>query len=453
LDCEKKALSLYQKQKLCPRPNKLQQDMKTKTHTNYQKTLTGKLTFLYLLFSFFSSPILFAQDFWEEIHVPDSILIFDIYVDPLDSLYLGASSYFDAKYKGVYKSNDHGLNWNHKGLDTKWVSGLIANDDGVLYAGSPTSLYRTYTGGDSWELFTNCGLDNMYSFLIEGNDTIFAGGWGGFVRTLDGGQSWDTSLLIMANISFEGIVLDSQDRLFAGAVDFMGDSGGVYRSDNWGESWEKIYTQEVFSIAINSKDELFIGTQLEGVFKSYNAGETWVNVSTDINDVMTIAINKEDVVFAGCQGLLMGGVFASYDDGQSWVDKSSGLTSYWIDRLYIDHNGFIYAIRTANTNEHVLHRSLNKTVGIQNKLIVKSSTTIVFPNPAPKGNTNWIENTQKAIVRIDLFNGNANLVYSKEIKGHDNNTAICLPMVPSGLYHLIVWLEDGEVECLKQIIY
>jgi photosystem II stability/assembly factor-like uncharacterized protein len=426
--------------------------MKTPTYTHYLKSFTGKLSFLYLLFSFFFTSCLIAQDFWEEIIVPDSISVYCVYVDEQDSLYLGSGSNFNDDFMGVYKSNDYGLSWNYKGPDARWVSGLIADNDGAIYAGSSTSLYKTYNGGDNWELFTDCGIDNIYSLLIKG-DTIFAGGWGGFVRTLDGGQSWDTTLLIMANISFEGIVLDSQGRLYAGAVDFMGDSGGVYHSDNWGESWEKIYTQEVFSIAINAKDELFIGTQWEGIFKSIDAGETWINITTDIYDVMSIVVNQEDVIFVGCQGSLMGGVFASYNDGQSWVSKNSGLTSNYINKLYVDHNGFVYAVRTTKFHEHELHRSVQATVGINKKPIVQSYTTQVFPNPINKNNTLWIENKEKEIERIELYNTNAKQVFSKKIGLYNNKLAITLPKLKAGLYQLVIKFKNGNRECLKQIIY
>jgi Secretion system C-terminal sorting domain len=425
--------------------------MKTTIQTNYLRFFTRKLTFLYLIF--FSTPVLFSQDFWEEIIVPDSISVYCVYVDQQDSLYLGSGSNFEANFKGVYKSNNYGLSWNYKGPDARWVSGLIADNDGTIYAGSKASLYRTYNGGDAWELVSDCGLDNTYTLLIQGKDTIFAGGWRGFIRSFDGGINWDTTLSQGGGSSFTGIARNSQDQVFVVSSTFISGTGGVFRTDNWGESWEKMLTKQVTSIAINAKDEIFIGLEWEGIYKSIDAGETWINITTDIYDVMSIVVNQEDVIFVGCQGFLMGGVFASYNDGQSWVSINSGLTSNWISKLYVDHNGFVYAVRTTQAHEHQLHRSVQTTVGINQKPIVQSYTTLVFPNPIKNNKTLWIENQNKAIERIELYNTNAKQVFSKKIELYNNKLAITLPKLKAGLYHLVIKFKDGNRECFKQIIY
>jgi Secretion system C-terminal sorting domain len=427
--------------------------MKTQIHTHYQKTFKGKLTLLFFLSSFFFTPNLFAQDFWEEIIVPDSILVYSVFVDQEDSLYLGASSNFETTFRGVYKSNDHGINWNYKGPDSRKVYQLDADVNGTIYAGSGTFLYKTFNGGDNWELVSSCGLDNIYTLLIQGKDTIFAGGWRGFIRSFDGGINWDTTLSQGGGSSFTGIARNSQDQVFVVSSTFISGTGGVFRTDNWGESWEKILTKQIRSIAINAKDELFIGTQWEGILKSIDAGETWINITTDIYDVMSIVVNQEDVIFVGCQGFLMGGVFASYNDGQSWVSINSGLTSNYINKLYVDHNGFVYAIKTTKAHEHELHRSVQTTVGINQKPIVQSYTTQVYPNPINKNNTLWVENKEKEIERIELYNTNAKQVFSKEIGLSNNKLAITLPKLKVGLYHLVIKFKDGEVEYLKQIIY
>lgn len=115
------------------------------------------------------------------------------------------------------------------------------------------------------------------------------------------------------------IAADSGGRLFAGT------HGGLFRSSDEGQTWEKIGLSEfgsnsVKAIAINSSDEIFVfAWAWLGIFKSSDHGDTWVakNNGFDHHDVRSIAFhpNNEDYIFLGTYD---GGIYRSTDNGESW---------------------------------------------------------------------------------------------------------------------------------------
>jgi hypothetical protein len=93
----------------------------------------------------------------------------------------------------------------------------------------------------------------------------------------------------------------------------MGSGGGVFRSTNNGTSWSEqndgITNLEINSLAINSLNNVFAGTN-NGVFRSTNNGTNWTGVNNNLTvpDVRALVINPSGFLFAGSVG---GGVFRS----------------------------------------------------------------------------------------------------------------------------------------------
>ena len=192
------------------------------------------------------------------------------------------------------------LMWN-RGL-YQYTSVLFHPDDpNIVYIGTfPTGIYKTEDGGITWREknvgFTNDGI--FYITFRPGEpDIIYAGTYDGVNRSIDGGEHWK----------------------------------------RWNQGWPG--EQWVFDIAFDPRDTDVMyacslngqnkGTGVDGfhgtVMKSTNAGELWTEIITGLPDqqfysVEVDPLTPDTVYLAGEQG-----VYRSTDAGQSWVNWSEGL--------------------------------------------------------------------------------------------------------------------------------
>ena len=128
-------------------------------------------------------------------------------------------------------------------------------------------------------------------------------------------------------------------------------SGGVFKSENAGVTWESIFDKygagSIGSIKFdqNNLDVIWIGTGEsanrnssaygDGIYKSIDGGKSFINMGLEsTHQIAEIEIhpNNSDVVFAAAIGHLWGytgerGLFKTIDGGKSWEKVSGGLPS------------------------------------------------------------------------------------------------------------------------------
>jgi photosystem II stability/assembly factor-like uncharacterized protein len=177
---------------------------------------------------------------------------------------------------GIYKSVDGGKTWRNTGLrDGQQIGGLAVdrkdpNRAFAAVAGHPfgaskeRGVYRTLDGGVTWQqvLFKdeNTGamqvaIDPMnpqvvYADLYEGRsgpweNSSWQGPGSGLYKSTDGGNTWrqltkglPTFAEGLGRIGFD-IARGNSNILYA-TVDANNATGGIYRSDDAGESWRKL---------------------------------------------------------------------------------------------------------------------------------------------------------------------------------------------------------------------
>ena len=138
------------------------------------------------------------------------------------------------------------------------------------------------------------------------------------------------------SIAVSGV--ESQPNVFYfGAV-----GGGVWKSDNAGETWRPIFdgepTQSIGALAVSQSnpDVIYVGTGEadfrsdltygNGVFKSTDAGKTWTSIGLrDSRHISRIVIDPHNpqIVLVAAMGSAYGpgperGVFRSTDGGSNW---------------------------------------------------------------------------------------------------------------------------------------
>lgn len=143
---------------------------------------------------------------------------------------------------------------------------------------------------------------------FEEDATLFVGTPTGIFRTLDGGQSWescnfgllDEDVLCMACAP----TFAESEVLWAGTA-----GGGLYRSRNsaraWRESGFGLPDAAVQCLAVSpnfAEDQtLFVGLEGHGVYASHDGGENWAQFALAGHSVNALSCASADVLWAGTE--------------------------------------------------------------------------------------------------------------------------------------------------------
>jgi len=262
---------------------------------------------------------------------------------------------------GIFKSTDGGASWSHVGLpDVQQVGRLIVhptNPDIVFVAGlghpygpnEERGVFRTRDGGASWEKvlyidhntgaiqveFDPTNPDILFADLWEHREgpwenAAFAGDKSGLYKSEDGGDTWrrlteglPSNDQGLGRIGV-GIAPSDPARMYA-TVDAR-EGGGVYRSDDAGESWSRVSTDyriygrggDFAEIRVHPRnpDVVFAGNIAS--YRSDDGGYSWTSIkgAPGGDDYHRIWINPEhpDIMFfAADQGATI-----TVNGGRTW---------------------------------------------------------------------------------------------------------------------------------------
>ncbi|MES2003690.1 MAG: glycoside hydrolase [Bacteroidota bacterium] len=240
---------------------------------------------------------------------------------------------------GVYKSIDGGKTWKNMGLrDGQQIGDIIIdpkNENRIFVAvlGHPygpnteRGVYRSLDGGSTWERILykdeNTGAiqvnfdpnnpNTLYADLWAGRQGPWENGqWNGtesgLYKSTDGGNTWThltkglpTPQQGLGRIGFT-IAPTNSKRLYA-TVD-AGKSGGIYRSDDAGESWTNINSDGRFwgrgsdfaEVKVDPTNADIVYSANVVTWKSTDAGKTWTGFrgAPGGDDYHRIWINPND---------------------------------------------------------------------------------------------------------------------------------------------------------------
>ena len=178
------------------------------------------------------------------------------------------------------------------------------------------------------------------------------------------------------------------------------------------------------------------------VFKSINAGASWIDIGNALPD---IPVN--DIVKDSYGNLIIAtdiGVFASNDEGTNWIPLDNNLPSVPVTDLYIDESQqYLYAATygrsayKANLNGNILSTESNKVL----------SKLKIYPNPA--SDLIKISLPEQFIeLNIVFYDSNGKKIYETSID--KNNAIIDISQLKTGIYYLKI--TNGSTTIIKKLI-
>ncbi len=262
---------------------------------------------------------------------------------------------------GMFKSMDGGNTWKHVGLNDAQQIGRVVvhptNPEIVFAAvlGHPygenemRGVYRTKDGGANWEkvLYINHNTGAIQVELDPTNPEIlfadlwehregpwengsFSGTNSGLHKSTDGGTTWrkltvglPTAAQGLGRIGF-GISNSNPKRIFA-TVDAR-EQGGVYRSDDAGESWKLVSTEprvwgrgsDFAEIRVHPKNPDVVYAANTAAYRSTDGGITWTSFKgapggDDYHRIWINPLQPDIMIFAADQGATI-----TVNGGKTW---------------------------------------------------------------------------------------------------------------------------------------
>ncbi len=264
---------------------------------------------------------------------------------------------------GMYKSTDGGKTWAHIGLEDGFQIGELALDPhdpnrifaavlGHPYGANETrGVYRSTDGGASWQkvLYKDENTGAIAVELDPSNpQTVYADMWSarrppwtvgnsingttsGLYKSTDGGNTWKELTEGLPTIAEGrgrigiGIAATDPNRVYAW-VDADAAHGGIYRSDDGGEKWQRLDREQRIwgrgsdfaCVRVDPRDKDTIYVANTSTYRSTDGGKNFTAIkgAPGGDDYHTIWINPENpdiILIASDQGATI-----SPNRGETW---------------------------------------------------------------------------------------------------------------------------------------
>jgi hypothetical protein len=249
----------------------------------------------------------------------------------------------------------------------------FADEPEVVWCGvEPAALFKSQDAGESWapvngllehehrpKWMPGGGGLCLHTIVRDPLDRKRMGvaiSTAGFYRTDDGGETWQAR-----NSGVRAVFLPNKHPEFGQCVHkvvshpsrperlFLQNHWGLYRSDNWGESWQDIANgvpsdfgfamqmhphdaDTVYIVPIQSDEFRVVADAKLRVYRTRNAGESWEPLADGLpqqdayenvlRDALTADTHDPAGIYVGTRG---GKLFASADDGEQWKEIADAL--------------------------------------------------------------------------------------------------------------------------------
>ncbi len=238
---------------------------------------------------------------------------------------------------GMYRSTDAGATWQRIGLgDSHQIADIIVDPrdpDHVTVAAmghafgpnAERGVFRTRDGGKTWKkiLFINDSTGandltidpsnprimyaSMYKFQRTPWSMVSGGGRSGIWKTVDGGDTW-TELTFRPGIPSTPLgkigidVSPANPRRIYASIEAPDSAGGIFRSDDAGDTWERMNTDARFwvrswyysQVTADPLNENTVYVMNLTVYRSIDGGKSFSPVRVPHGDTHAMWIDPKD---------------------------------------------------------------------------------------------------------------------------------------------------------------
>ena len=370
----------------------------------------------------------------------DGIPVFSLTIDPNDPDIVWSGTQ-DAK--GIFKSTDGGETWVRKddgvvegneisfrgfairpGDSDVVIAGaeIVTREQGIEFDKTRGKIYKTVDGGENWySVWEGDNLARVVLFDPKEPDVVYCStgifdreafdsseelgepGGVGILKSVDGGETWFAINEGLDNLYVGFLEMHPTDSqiLFAAAHNnaygYAPNNlpGGVFRTTDGGETWQRKLSGESFTVVTFSRSDpnvVYAGGQ-HAFHRSEDGGETWQRYNKEEDNTwgppsiiagfpISAVVDPDDPmkVYVNNYG---GGNFVSLDGGKAWQNSSKGYSGAQMRDIAVDpqNPGKVYAV--GRSGPFVSYDAGEKWSGMANGTGVGGYTICAFPdNPS-----------------------------------------------------------------------
>jgi hypothetical protein len=227
---------------------------------------------------------------------------------------------------------------------------------------------------NNWSELYNGLINGFVNDLMMTGNALYAASYNGVSKSVNNGSLYNS--VNNGLTSKKAVVLANKNNniLYTGTSD-----SGVYRSTNAGATWihTPLNNLYIYSLTV-SGNNVFAGTAFDGIFRSTDNGITWNQTSVNNRRIRSICA-KGTIVYAGTSnthGNPSGNILVSNDNGNTWIEYSIESPGFPVVSIGIFDNDHVIAASTngifISTNSGINWSAINSSVkiGVPSKLTV-----------------------------------------------------------------------------------
>ncbi len=203
----------------------------------------------------------------------------------LDVVHAGARLVAVGDRGHILYSDDQGKTWTQAKVPSRQLLTAVyfVDDKHGWAVGHDAQILASADGGLTWsKQFEDLKRESplLDVWFKDVNSGLAVGAYGALLETTDGGKNW-------ADVSDR---LDNEDQFHLNAIAavkdaglfIVGESGSMFRSADWGQTWEKLegpYEGSLFGVIGTAQPQTLLAYGLRGnLYRSTDFGSTWEQV-------------------------------------------------------------------------------------------------------------------------------------------------------------------------------
>lgn len=310
--------------------------------------------------------------------------------------FIGRDTGFIAGYATFLQTIDGGETWasnpsipqeNYIFYDVEFPSKNV----GYLVGGGPNNVavFKTVDRGQNWFDVSPIWSSVFYNASFLNVDTGFISGLGSKIyKTFDGGESWEVVFpSSLGGPYYRWLQFTSVDTGYVGASETGYADALLLKTTDGGlnldPAWPTVFTLPPFS---SNKNFQFLTTKIgyagiNDIYKTVNEGGSWSEL-TVLNNSLSMALFflSEDTGYTAGNDSFASAIYKTFDGGNSWFQCETQYpdSQYYINEIYFLDKDYGYAVGPFG----VFMKTTNGGGFTEIDNLVPGVTFSLHPNPA-----------------------------------------------------------------------